>query len=134
MRRIDFGDRDLEHTTSARELAAGGYRALFTFGLTDAFFALDAAGERDLGQAIVRVFDDLETRFGVRVLGTFDNDLLHGGPSETTPIAYVLADVPDLDAAVEVSSLVRVRFRGTKLAKFMWVDTAVGRPLFFGTK
>ncbi len=111
-------------------------RALFCIGVEAAFFAAGAA-ERDAAiAAIPPAFDDLAGRFGVRVIGTFDDDRLMVGPSATWPwTSYILADAPDLDAVVAVCDVVRSTEVGDgRLWRYLRIEARVGRELFFGTR
>lgn len=120
---------------TVQEMTQHGYRALFKIDVTQDFFRLDAAQEKEFGQALAEAFSRLRERFGVRVLGTFDDDLLNCGWTSGDPcLSYILAEVPTLEAVIEVTNLVRVRFQGTKLAKYVRIESRIGRPLFFGNE
>lgn len=125
---------DAELSTTAEGLMSKGLRALFTVSVTNTFFHETKEGEQEVGKAIQEIFRELETRLGVRVLGTIDDDLLQVGASEHEPVSYILTEIPDFAAAVEVVNLVRTRFRGSKLARYIRVRAHVGRPLFFGNE
>lgn len=121
--------------TTVDSLLKDGKRALFCFGLTQEFFNADNDTRAAVGAAIAAAFDNLEGRFGVKVLGTFDDDLLQCGPTPAFPwISYILADVPDLESAVAITNLVRTPFRDHRIVKYMRVEARVGHPLFFGTR
>ena len=85
-------------------------------------------------EAIKAAFSSLEERFGVRVLGTLDDDETMVGPSITWPwTCYILAHAPDPGAAAAVCNLLRETTIGSdRLWKFMKIEARVGRPLFFG--
>jgi len=108
-------------------------RVLFAFGLTEAFYRADAAHVNACVAAFDRAFDGLGERFGVTVLASMDDDQLQVGPSASWPwTAYVIADAPDLDAAIAVCNLVReTPVLGDRLWKYVKVEARVGRPLFF---
>ena len=111
-------------------------RVLFAFGLTPDFYSADSAHVNALLEALETGFDDLAGRFGVTVLGGMDDDQLQVGPSASWPwTCYILADAPDLDAAIAVCNLVReTPVLEHRLWKYMTVEARVGRPLFFGTR
>ncbi len=119
---------------SYREKPEGALRVLFCFGVTQSFFDEEPARVPEVVQGIAATFDDLSGRFGVRVLGTMDDDELMVGSSATWPwTCYVLADVPDLETVTRVCNLVREsEVAGARLWKYLKVEARVGRPLFFG--
>lgn len=110
-------------------------RVLFCIGVLPAFF--DAGGEERHAAmaAIPGAFDDLAGRFGVRVLGTFDDDRLMVGPSSAWPwTSYILADAPGLDAVAAVCDVMRSTEVGdARLWRYLRIEARVGRELFFGT-
>ncbi|WP_028921011.1 hypothetical protein [Pseudonocardia acaciae] len=112
-------------------------RTLFCIGVRAPFFSAGA----DERQAVIaesrRAFDDLAGRFGVRVLGTMDDDELMVGPSDVFPwTAYILADVPDHEAATKVCNIMREHPVGedARLWKYFTIQARIGRPLFFGNE
>ena len=119
---------------SYREKESRELRVLFCFGVTQSFFDEDPARVPELAQGIARAFDDLQGRFGVRVLGTMDDDELMVGASVVWPwTCYILADVPDLETVTRVCNLVReAEVAGSRLWRYLRVEARVGRPLFFG--
>jgi len=108
-------------------------RVLFAFGLTQDFFAEDRARIPAIMETLKSGFANLEERFGVRVLGTLDDDETMVGEATTWPwTCYVLAEAPDRDAVSAVCSLVReLQADGTPLWKYLKVEARLGRPLFF---
>ncbi|MEO5576889.1 MAG: hypothetical protein ABIR67_09840 [Gaiellaceae bacterium] len=122
--------------TSYREKQQRDLRVLFCFGVSQSFFEEDPARVPELAGAIKEAFEDLSGRFGVRVLGTMDDDELMVGPSIAWPwTAYVLADAPSLEAVTAVCNILREReVGGSKLWKYLRVEARVGRPLFFGNE
>jgi hypothetical protein len=110
-----------------------GTRALFAFGLTRDFFAEDRARTPAIMEALKAGFADLELRFGVRVLGTLDDDELMVGATDTWPwTCYILAELPAREAAAKVCNLLReIEVEGTRLWKYLKIEARVGRPLFF---
>jgi hypothetical protein len=123
---------------STPEIAAyrdrvSGHRALFAFGLTQDFFAEERATIPAIMDALVEAFADLEERFGVKVLGTLDDDELLVGHSGGWPwTCYILAAVPDRESVARVCDLLRTTEIGReRLWKYMKVEARLGRPLFF---
>jgi hypothetical protein len=120
---------------SYREKQQQDLRVLFCFGVSQSFFEEEAARVPELAAAIGEAFEDLSGRFGLRVLGTLDDDELMVGPSSAWPwTAYILADAPSLEAVTAVCNVVRETEVGdVRLWKYLRVEARVGRPLFFGT-
>jgi hypothetical protein len=116
-----------------REKDARDLRVLFCFGVTQSFFEAEPDSVPRIAAAITEAFADLRGRFGVRVLGTMDDDELQVGASVVWPwTAYVLADVPDLETVAKVTNLLREgEVEGARLWKYLRVEARVGRPLFF---
>lgn len=110
-------------------------RVLFCIGVLPPFFAADADERAAAMAAIDRGFDDLRGRFGAEVLATFDDDRLMVGPSPEWPwTSYVIADVPDLDAAVAICDVVRATDVGEhRLWRYLKIEARIGRELFFAT-
>ena len=111
-------------------------RALICIGVRDAFFAADAEERKLLFDATKAAFADLNGRFGVSVIGTFDDDTLQVGPSSAAPwTAYILMDTPSYDAVRSIASIIRDTPVGDHL---MWhyykIEARLGRGLFFGTE
>lgn len=121
---------------SYREQEGKDLRVLFCFGVSQRFFDEDPANVPGLAGAISEAFADLGGRFGVKVIGTMDDDELMVGPSVLWPwTAYVLADAPSLEAVTSVCNILReADVGGSKLWKYMRVEARVGRPLFFANE
>ena len=119
-----------------REKGGRALRVLFCFGVTQSFFDAEPAQVPAIATAITDAFADLGGRFGVRVLGTMDDDELQVGASAAWPwTAYVLADVPDLETVTKVTNLLRESdVEGARLWKYLRVEARVGRPLFFANE
>lgn len=119
-----------------REKEGTALRVLFCFGVTQSFFDAAPASIPAIAAAITETFADLGGRFGVRVLGTMDDDELQVGASVAWPwTAYVLADVPDLDTVAKVTNLLReTEVESGRLWKYLRVEARVGRPLFFANE
>ena len=113
--------------------SVSGVRALFAFGLTQDFFSADRARIPLVMEALKQGFADLETRFGVRVLGTLDDDETMIGATETWPwTCYILAEVSDRAAAASVCNLLReIEVGDARLWKYLKIEARIGRPLFF---
>jgi hypothetical protein len=113
--------------------SVSGLRALFAFGLTQDFFNEDRSQIPTIMDALKSSFAELEQRFGVRVLGTLDDDELMVGARETWPwTCYILAEVPDRDAVAKVCNLLRETEAGNaRLWKYLRIEARLGRPLFF---
>ncbi|MFN8225009.1 MAG: hypothetical protein U0R50_17390 [Gaiellales bacterium] len=121
---------------SYRERETKQLRVLFCLGVTQAFFdeAPDTIPAR--AEAIRTAFADLSGRFGIRVLGTMDDDELMVGASTAYPwTAYILADAPNLEAVSAVCNIVRESPAGAaRLWRYLRIEARVGRPLFFGNE
>jgi hypothetical protein len=109
-------------------------RVLFCFGVLPALFDEKADSVRPILEAISNAYADLEGRFGIKVIGTFDDDQIMMGPSTSWPwTAYILADAPDYAAVVQVCNLTRATAIGPyKLSRYMRVEARIGRSLFYG--
>ena len=119
-----------------REKEGDRLRVLFCFGVTQSFFEAEPASVPTIVKAITDAFADLGGRFGVRVLGTMDDDELMVGASAAWPwTAYVLADVPDVETVAKVTNILReTEVEGARLWKYLRVEARVGRPLFFANE
>jgi hypothetical protein len=119
---------------SYRQKQETSLRVLFCFGVSQSFFEEDAARVPALAGAITKAFENLSGRFGLRVLGTMDDDELMVGPSPVWPwTAYILADAPSLEAVTAVCNILReTEVDAGRLWKYMRIEARVGRPLFFG--
>jgi hypothetical protein len=110
-------------------------RVLFAIGLTQEFFNLPRSEVKPVMEAFKIAFGDLEGRFGVRVLGTMDDDQTLVGAAPTRPFTcYILAEAPDRDAVIGVCNELRVTSVADdiQLWKFVHIEARIGRPLFFG--
>ena len=121
---------------SYRGKESSALRVLFCFGVTQSFFDEDPARVGEIAGGITNAFEDLQGRFGVRVLGTMDDDELMVGASLSWPwTCYILADVPDLETVTSVCNILReAEVAGARLWRYMKVEARVGRPLFFGNR
>lgn len=109
-------------------------RVMFCIGVTSGFFEADTDELSTVKESIEEAFADLAGRFGIEVLGTMDDDRLAVGTAESWPwVSYILADVPNLHAAQEVTNILRTnRAGGQLLWRYLKIEARVGRPLFFG--
>jgi hypothetical protein len=109
-------------------------RVLFCIAVLEAFFETTDDVRQEVVSQLEEDFGDLKGKFGVEVLGTIDDDRLLVGPMQSFPwTCYILADVPDLDAAVSVCDLSRKPIgEGHRLYRYFKIEARVGRPLFFG--
>jgi hypothetical protein len=112
------------------------YRVLFCIGVLPANFEATEPELQELLAVLTQEFGDLRGRFGIEVLGTFDDDELMVGPSLAFPwTSYILADVPNVEAAIAVCGLLRqVRVGEHRLWRYLRIEARVGRPLFFGNE
>jgi hypothetical protein len=108
-------------------------RVLFAFGLTQDFFATERASIPPIMEALKQGFANLDERFGVRVLGTLDDDETMVGATDSWPwTCYVLAEARDRGGVLEVCGLLReLQAEGVPLWKYLKVEARLGRPLFF---
>src|SRR5919199_5241130 len=119
---------------SYREKEGQPLRVLFCIGVQQSFFEEEGARVAPIVQAIQAAFADLGGRFGLKVLGTMDDDELMVGSSPSWPwTCYILADAPDLDAVTKVCNLVREsEAEGSRLWRYLRVQARGGGAPFFG--
>jgi hypothetical protein len=123
-----------EAAASYRDVRGEHLRVLFCIGVTQSFFDEDPEHVSTIVEGLTQAFSDLGGRFGLKVLGTIDDDELMVGSSATWPwTAYILADAPSLEAVASVCNLVREsEVNGYRLWRYLRIEARVGRPLFFG--
>jgi hypothetical protein len=121
---------------SYRDKESTDLRVLFCFGVTQTFFDEDPSTLGTRIEAVKQAFSDLQGRFGVKVLGTMDDDELMVGNSPSWPwTCYILADCPDLATVSRVCNLVReTEVDGARLWRYIRIEARVGRKLFFGNE
>jgi hypothetical protein len=109
-------------------------RSLFCIAINQNFHDLSQAEMGAVAGAFIAAVDDLKGRFGITVLGTFDDDQLSVGAAISAPwTAYILADVPDLDTVIAVCNLWRTwPALDGMLWKYSKIEARVGRALFAG--
>ncbi|MGE3600374.1 MAG: hypothetical protein AB7N70_33010 [Dehalococcoidia bacterium] len=111
-------------------------RVLFCFGVLPALFDEKTVDLPRILEQITAAYANLEQRFGIRILGSFDDDQIMMGPSAQWPwTAYILADAPSYDAIVAVCNITRAAPIGEyRLSRYMRVEARIGRSLFFCDK
>lgn len=111
-------------------------RVMFCIGVLQSNFDTDLETQQLVVRTLKEQFSNLNSRFGIRVLGTMDDDVLMVGSSQAWPwTSYILADVPDLDTVARITSLLRsVEVGDARLWKFLRIEARVGRQLFFGNE
>jgi hypothetical protein len=98
----DASERAADPASTPRPL-----RVLFAIGVLPPFYAADDEIGQAVKDAIASAYSDLGARFGVAVVGTFDDLDLHVGPSPSWPwTSYILADVPDYETIRELCNLI----------------------------
>jgi hypothetical protein len=72
------------------------------------------------------VFSNWEERFGVKVLGSLDDDQSQIGPALSYPWTfYALADVPDIETVGKIVN--QLRQGDNPLFKYIKIETRIGR-------
>ncbi|HJQ16583.1 MAG TPA: hypothetical protein VJ859_06240 [Allosphingosinicella sp.] len=106
-------------------------RVLFCIGITQNFFELPRDQIPEVFAAFDSAFGNLEKSFGVRVLGTLDDDRVQVGTSTAWPwTSYIMADVPDLDTIVKICDLLRTTPVGDGLLwRYARIETRIGRAV-----
>lgn len=108
-------------------------RVLFCVGITQNFFELPKDQIAEVFEAFKIAFGGWEKRFGVKVLGTLDDDRVQVGqsPAGWPFTSYVMADAPNLDAVVQVCDTIRSTPVGDGLLwRYARIETRIGRPVF----
>lgn len=120
----------------SEQLVSDSVRALVCVGVRAPFFDADAAERALVFETTRSAFSDLNGRFGVSVIGTFDDDTLQVGPSDGAPwTAYILLDAPGYDAVRSIAGIIRETPVGDRqLWHYYKVEARLGRGLFFGTE
>ncbi|MGA6161533.1 hypothetical protein [Amycolatopsis magusensis] len=109
-------------------------RALICIGVSQHFFAAEQAERAVVFEATKAAFADLSGRFGVKVLGTFDDDTIQIGPATSFPwTCYLLLEAPGYETVRAIVNLFRETPAGEyQLWRYYKVETRLGRALFFG--
>lgn len=108
-------------------------RVLFCIGISQSFFDLPRDQMPEVFGAFNAAFGNLEERFGIKVLGTLDDDRIQVGQSTAGwPFtSYIMADVPDLETVVRICDQLRSTPVGDGLLwRYARIDTRIGRPVF----
>lgn len=108
-------------------------RVLFCIGISQSFFDLPVDRIPAVFAAFKSAFSGLEERFGIKVLGTLDDDRVQVGQSSAgwPYTSYIMADVPDLDTVVKVCDQLRTTpVEDGLLWRYARIDTRIGRPVF----
>lgn len=107
-------------------------RVLFCIGITQTFFDLPTAKQPEVFAGFVAAFGNLEERFGLKLLGTLDDDRIQVGQSVGHPCtSYILAEVQDLETIVKVCDQLRQTAVGDgQLWRYARIETRIGRPAF----
>lgn len=108
-------------------------RVMFCLGVSQTMCDQEAANLPGIFEQVGTAFADLEERFGLRVIGSFDDDQIMVGPSSVWPwTAYILAEAPSYEAVVQVCDLVRSAHVGPyRLWRYLRIEARIGRRLFF---
>jgi hypothetical protein len=116
-----------------RATTSDALRVLFCIGVQQTFFDEEAGLLPEIIPAIQGAFADLNGRFGIRVIGTLDDDQIMVGNAPNWPwTAYILADAPDLQAVAAVCNVVRDTPIGShRLWRYLRIEARIGRELFF---
>ena len=112
--------------------AALPLRVLFCIGITQNFFELPKDKMPEVFEAFSVAFTKWDERFGVKVLGTLDDDRTQVGqsPSGWPFTSYVMADVPDLDTVVKICDVLRSTPVGDGLLwRYARIETRIGRAV-----
>jgi len=113
---------------------ASTVRVLFCFGVLPPFFELGDVKRKQVFDKLVEAYSDLAGRFGIKVLGTLDDDRSAVGPTFGWPwTCYILAEAPDQAAVTGVCNILRQFSVGEhRIWHYMKVEARTGRSLFFG--
>jgi hypothetical protein len=110
-----------------------GLRVLLCMAVTQTMCDEEQEKLPEIFAKVEEAFRDLEGRFGLRVLGTFDDDQIMIGSSTGWPwTAYVLADAPDYPSIVKACNVIRETLVGPhRLWRYLRLEARVGRRLVF---
>lgn len=112
----------------------GVSRALFCFGVLPAFYEADEKTRKEAFHVILEAYQNLTERFGIKVLGSLDDDRFVVGPTLAYPwTCYILAEIPNIDAVTNFCNILREFKVGDSLLwRYIKVEARIGRDLFFG--
>jgi hypothetical protein len=101
-------------------------RALVCGGVLASFFEGSPEDRKLVIKQIHHVFGDWEKRFGIKVLGSLDDDRLQIGPTLGYPWTfYILCDAPDHETLVTVVD--QLRQGDFPLYKYIKLEVRMGR-------
>lgn len=101
-------------------------RVLICAGVLPSFFQAPEGERKNVFNMCKEVFGHLESRFGVKVLGSLDDDQVQIGPTLTYPWTfYILCDAPDFDSVAKVVN--QLRQGQSPLYKYIKLETRIGR-------
>ena len=112
---------------------ATSHRVLFCIGVNQNFMDATQQEMGDVWQAFSAMLKGIAQLPDVNVLGIMDDDRIQVGPSASSPwTAYIMADVPDLNAVISACDFFRTTPVGDgtyKLWKYCKVESRIGREL-----
>lgn len=108
-------------------------RALICMGVTQTMCDEEAGRLPEIFEKVGEAFADLPGRFGLRVLGTFDDDQIMVGASAQWPwTAYILVEASDYASIVRACNVVReVHVGPHRLWRYLKIEARIGRRLVF---
>jgi len=109
------------------------HRVLFCIGVNQNFMDATQQEMGDVWQAFSAMLKGISQLQDVNVLGIMDDDRIQVGPSTSSPwTAYIMADVPNLEAVISACDFFRSTPVGDgtyKLWKYCKVESRIGRQL-----
>jgi hypothetical protein len=120
-------------TTGFRSDETPTIRGLICMGVSQTMCDEEAERLPGIFAKVGEAFADLHGRFGLTVLGTFDDDQIMVGPSAQWPwTAYILVDAPDYGSIVRACNVVReVHVGPYRLWRYLKIEARIGRRLVF---
>jgi hypothetical protein len=101
-------------------------RTLVCAGVLASYFEASPEDRKLVIKQIHHVFGDWEKRFGIKVLGSLDDDRLQIGPTLGYPWTfYILCDAPDHETLVTVVD--QLRQGDFPLYKYIKLEVRMGR-------
>lgn len=109
------------------------HRVLFCIGINQNFMDAPAEEMKQVWQAFSQMMQNIDELPGVNILGIMDDDRLQVGAAAAAPwMAYIMADVPDIETVIESCNFFRTIPVGDgtyKLWKYCKVEARIGRKL-----
>lgn len=109
------------------------HRVLFCIGINQNFMDGTAEEMKQVWQAFSKMMQNINELPGVNILGIMDDDLLQVGAAASAPwMAYIMADVPDIETVIASCDFFRSTPVGDgthKLWKYCKVEARIGREL-----